>query len=490
MGRPSAGARWWHDKKNDKFFIRDVVDGKSVKFSLGFGVADEPDFKRRREAEVAKYVAQKHAGERQRIKHQDASDVFVAEVIASYIKVRIHEWEFYEYDNPPARVDELEARLRILLDFFGQMTVTQIDHETVRDFVDFLDERTYQRKLAMAQKSYEKVKKRRDWKPETDTGPRHVEKGFNPKAAIRYLDDLNSAIEVAVKRTKLLKYGTVVPTPKDYKPRTAVFTRKQVADLIKAARRKRGHAFIGKKPVKNASIWMHLARFLLIAIYTGSRKDKVWRTSFRNERDCPWVEFKGSGSSKIAIYHRIGDKEVEHAKKLAPTIPVPTRLAAHLERWKRMGLKHPCQGLEGSVGNPRTAMENLFAEVLGDDHDAVIHTLRHTAATWLVSRAELPMAAIASYLGMSVETLVRRYAKVRMIDHIRVGRSFTQSRAGSEHHSDPDSTEFHSGRFVPPVMSSDLTDTDRNKSVSNGSKRAENQNNAMNTVNGGDDAAA
>lgn len=489
MGRPSAGARWWHDKKTDKYFIRDVVDGKSVKFSLGFGESDEPNFEKRREAELAKYIAQKHAGEKQRIKHQDASDVFVAEVVANYIKVRINEWEFHDYANPPARVEELKARLRILLDFFGQMTVNQLDHEAVRDFVEFLDERTYQRELARAQLSYEKAKKRRSWKPEDDTGPAAVEKRFNPKAAIRYLDDLNSAIAAAVK-TKLLKYVTVVPTPKDYKPRSAVFTRKQVADLIRAARRKRGHAFIDKKPVKDAPIWMHLARFLLIAIYTGSRKDKVWRTSFKNERDCPWIEFRGSGSTRIAIYHRIGDKEVEHAKKLAPTIPVPARLAAHLERWKRMGLKYPCQGLEGRVGNPRTAMENLFAEVLGDDHDAVIHTLRHTAATWLVSRAELPMAAIASYLGMSVETLVRRYAKVRMIDHIRVGRSFTQSRAGSEHHSDPDSADFQSGRFVSPALQNGLTDTDRNKSDRNVSERVGNQNNAMNSVDASDDAAA
>lgn len=213
MGRPSAGARWWHDKKTDKFFIRDVVDGKSVKFSLGFGELDEPNFEKRREAELAKYIAQKHAGEKQRIKHQDASDVFVAEVIANYIKVRINEWEFHDYANPPARVEELKARLRILLDFFGQMTVNQLDHEAVRDFVEFLDERTYQRELARAQLSYEKAKKRRSWKPEDDTGPAAVEKRFNPKAAIRYLDDLNSAIAAAVK-TKLLKYVTVVPTPK------------------------------------------------------------------------------------------------------------------------------------------------------------------------------------------------------------------------------------------------------------------------------------
>ncbi|KQZ50358.1 hypothetical protein ASD54_08880 [Rhizobium sp. Root149] len=466
MGRPTEGARWWHDKKTDRFFIRDLVDGKSVKFSLGFGEADEPDFVNRREAELAKYVAQKHAGEKLRIKHQDASDVYVSEVIARYIDVRINKWEFYDYENPPRREKEFKARLNVLLDFFGDMTVMDLDHDAVADFVDFLDERTYQRELARKQSSYEKRKKRRDWCAENDTGPEPVAKKFNPKAAIRYLDDLNAAIEAAV-TTNLLKYGRVVPTPKDYKPRTAVLTRKQVADLIRAARRKRGLVFVNKQPVRNARIWEHLARFILIAVYTGSRKSKVWRISYRNEKDRPWVEFRGNNPIHNTTLHRLGEDEVEHKMKLAPSIPAPARLAAHLHRWKRMGLSYPCQGLQGTAGDPRTALENLFDEVLGEGHNVVTHTLRHTAATWLVSRAELPMAAIAAYLGMSVETLVRRYAKVRKVDLVRVGKSFTHSRAGSDQEIDVDSPAFTGGRFVSPVIADSLTDTDRNETLAN-----------------------
>ncbi len=489
MGRPSAGARVWLDEATDKYFIRDRVDGKDVKFSLGFGKG-APNFERRKEEELAKYIAQKHAGEKQRIKNQDASDVLVSEVITKYIDVRINRWELYdEYDNAPSRVGELKSRLNVLLDFFGGMSVDSIDHDAVGDFVEFLDERTYQRKLKIAERKYERAKKKRGWRPENDTGIEPVERTYNPKAAIRYLDDLNAAISISVK-TKLLKSGNVVPTPGDYKPRTAVLTRKQVADLIRAARRRRGHAFINGKPTANVAIWEHLARFILIAVYTGSRKDKVWRISYRNERDCPWIEFKGKDPAYNATFHRIGDKEVEHKKKLAPTIPVPVRLAAHMERWKRMGLKYPCQGPDGHAGAPRTGMENLFKEVLGEDHDVVIHTLRHTAATWLVSRAELPMAAIASYLGMSVETLVRRYAKVRKVDHIRVGKAISQSRAGSDHEIDADSSDFVGGRFVPSSASKGLTDTDRNKSVRNVSESAGNQNNAMKTEDGPGNAAA
>lgn len=489
MGRPSKGARTWYDEASDRWFIRDRVNGEDVKLNLRFGKKDEPEWDHRREVELAKYIAQKHAGAKQRIKNQETSDVYVSEVIAKYIDVRINRWELHEYEGPPVRQHELEARLLVLLDFFGDMTVDELDHDTVADFVDYLDELTYQRALNRAQRSYEIAKRRRKWKAEDDVGPKPVEKTFNPKASIRYLDDLNAAIAVAVK-TKLLRYGNRVPTPKDYKPRKAVLTRKQVADLIRAARRKRGHAFVNGKPVKNAPIWEHLARFLLIAVYSGSRKDKVWPISYRRSTDRPWVEFRGRDPVHNATLHRLGEDETEHRMKRAPSIPLPARLAAHMERWKRMGLDYPCQGLDGKVGDPRTALENLFDEVLGEGHNVVTHTLRHTAATWLVSRAELPMAAIAAFLGMSVETLVRRYAKVRKVDLVKVGKSFTQSRAGSDHEIDADSPEFTGGRFVAPVDPKRLTATDRNETDGNVSESAVNQNNPVKSDDEPGEAAA
>ncbi|MGO8377360.1 hypothetical protein ACC745_16775 [Rhizobium ruizarguesonis] len=493
MGRPSKGARWWHDKATDRFFIRDRINSKEEKFSLGFGKRDEPDHERRVEAELAKYIAKKHAGQKLSVKHQDASQVVVADVVAKYIEVRILKWELYdEYEGPPARVHELQARLSVLLDFFGEMTIEEIDHTTVEEFVDHLDNLTFQREVAKALSKYEKDKKRRDWKPERDTGSEPVTKGFNPKAAIRYLDDLNAAISTAAK-TKLLRYAVKVPTPRDYKPREAVLTRKQLADLIGTAWRKRGHAFINNRPVKDAYIWRHLARFLLIAIYTGSRKDKVWRVSFKNEKDRPWVEFKevrGNKGAFTATFHRLGDSEVQRKKKQAPEIPVPGRLAAHLFRWREKGLSYPCEGLDGHAGNPSGAMSNLFNEVLGEDHDVVIHTLRHTAATWLVARAELPLAAIASYLGMSVETLVRRYAKVRKVDQARVGKAFTQSRAGSEYEGEHDGSDLRSGRFVPPKASKALTETDRNETDGSVSESVGNQKNVMKSEDVADEMAA
>ncbi|MFN3319397.1 MAG: hypothetical protein ACK43M_11665 [Allorhizobium sp.] len=421
MARKYTGARVWLDEKQDRFFIRDTVDGQTVKINLYFGKAD-PDHVAKKDAALAQYIMEKQAGSRQRLKNQETSSTLVADVITKYIDVRINNPTLYNYKAPPARVEELQDRLYILNEFFGATPLSDLSYEKVAGFVAFLDERTYQRKLKIAAAKYEKLKLRRSWTPENDTGPEEVKKVSNPKAAIRYIDDLNAAIAVAHKHN-MVKNPIKVPSPADYERREFVLTRSQVAALIHAARRKRGLAFIDNKPVREAQIWMHLARFILIAIYSGSRKDKVFRVGYKRVPNGPWVDLRADG----AILHRLGSKDTKYLTKVANTIPLPDRLAAHLRRWQKMGLRYPCQDLEGKCGDPSGALENLFNEVLGEDNEAVVHTFRHTAATWLVASSKLPLSAIAVYLGMSIETLVRRYAKVRDEELKKVALVLTQS---------------------------------------------------------------
>lgn len=421
MARKYTGARVWHDAKQDRFFIRDTVNGKTVKINLYFGESD-PDHIAKKSAALAQYIMEKQAGSRQDLTNQETSSIFVADVIAKYKDVRIENPTLFNYKAPPARVEELLDRLDILNDFFGATPLSELTFQKVAKFVEFLDERTYQRKLKIAEGKYEKLKRRRSWKPENDTGPEKVVKVSNPKAAIRYIDDLNAAISVSHKHN-LIKHPVKVASPADYDRREFVLTRSQVAALIHTARRKRGLVFIDKKPVRNAPIWMHLARFILIAIYTGSRKDKVFRISFQRVANGPWVSLRDGGG----ILHRLGSKDTKYRTKAATTIPLPGRLVAHMTRWQKMGLRYPCQDLEGKCGDPSGALENLFNEVLGEGHEAVVHTFRHTAATWLVTSSKLTLSAIAVYLGMSIETLVRRYAKVRDEELRKVALVLTQS---------------------------------------------------------------
>jgi integrase len=90
-------------------------------------------------------------------------------------------------------------------------------------------------------------------------------------------------------------------------------------------------------------------------------------------------------------------------------MPIPPRLLAHLRRWKaRKLIAHQFVEFNGGgVASVKTAFAR--AVTLADlGPGASPHTLRHTAATWLMQNGTDPWQA-AGYLGMSVETLLRVY---------------------------------------------------------------------------------
>ena len=74
-------------------------------------------------------------------------------------------------------------------------------------------------------------------------------------------------------------------------------------------------------------------------------------------------------------------------------------------------------------GKPIASVKTAFSRAvklagLSSDRGKIIpHTLRHTAATWLMQRG-VPVWEAAGYLGMSVETLVRVYGH-HSPDHLR-----------------------------------------------------------------------
>ena len=93
-------------------------------------------------------------------------------------------------------------------------------------------------------------------------------------------------------------------------------------------------------------------------------------------------------------------------KKLATPVPLPPRLLAHLRRWKRMGQRFVVEWDR----RPVKRVSKAFAAVVGDLElkDVMPHTLRHTAATWLMQAGTDPWVA-AGFLGMSVQTLLDNY---------------------------------------------------------------------------------
>ncbi len=165
MGRPAKGVRHWYDKQQKRYFIR---DGK-LKISLGFGREAENHLERA-DLEVARYIAERQAGDQQKLKNQEAAAVIVADVISLYMEQRFENWQLH-FDAPPSRPNEALARLAVVLDFFGEMTVDQIDDDTVQNFIRYLDDLAYKREVEKAAAAYAKLKKRRNYKPKMISEP-------------------------------------------------------------------------------------------------------------------------------------------------------------------------------------------------------------------------------------------------------------------------------------------------------------------------------
>ncbi len=170
-------------------------------------------------------------------------------------------------------------------------------------------------------------------------------------------------------RTSLIK----VWTPADPAGRERWGTRQEVAALIRAAWRKKNS--FGKPCMR------HVARFILVGVYTGTRSATITSTALQREAGRPYID------TEIGVYHRRPEGDIETNKR-RPSVPLPPGLMAHVRRWKRMGLRYVTE----RNGHPVSKIDPLFRE-LGEDtgiEDFTPHTLRHTCATWLMQSGRDP----------------------------------------------------------------------------------------------------
>lgn len=143
----------------------------------------------------------------------------------------------------------------------------------------------------------------------------------------------------------------------------------------------------------------HLARFILIAIYTGTRKDAILRLGFMRNTVGGWVD------TERGVIYRRGDAEVETKKRRKP-MKLVRRLAAHCRRWKRMGAVWAVEFEGQRVGDIKHAFEG--ARDRAGLPDVTPHTLKHTAITWAMQKG-LRIEDAADYFDTSAETIRRVY---------------------------------------------------------------------------------
>jgi integrase len=153
-----------------------------------------------------------------------------------------------------------------------------------------------------------------------------------------------------------------------------------------------------KRPLRHA-------RFTLIGLYTGTRAGAIATAS-------PYrAEGKSFVDLETGIFNRRAVGKRATTKRQTP-VPLPNRLLAHLRRWSRLGIAKS-HFVEWN-GKPVASVKTGFASavrIAGLDvvnGNVTPHTLRHTAATWLMQRGA-PMWQAAGFLGMSEKTLRDTY---------------------------------------------------------------------------------
>ncbi|WP_235940622.1 tyrosine-type recombinase/integrase [Bradyrhizobium hipponense] len=198
-----------------------------------------------------------------------------------------------------------------------------------------------------------------------------------------------------------------VSLPEKGSPRDKWLTRGDAAKLIWTCWRYREMQKKSRRPMDmkiptSKHPLRHLARFILLGIYSGSRAGAIAAAS----------PIPAIGRSYVDLergrYYRLKQGSAKTNKR-QPTVPIPFRLLAHLRRWHRIDpeAKHFVE----YNGRPVTSVKTAFrsaARLAGLAPGISPHTLRHTAATWLMQRGADPWQA-AGYLGMSLEVLLNTY---------------------------------------------------------------------------------
>lgn len=196
-----------------------------------------------------------------------------------------------------------------------------------------------------------------------------------------------------------------VRLPPQAEPRERHLTRREAARLLWGAlgwdaKGRRHHARINR----------HLARFILLGLYTGTRHNAILKLQ--------WLPNTAGGRVDLdaGILHRRPAGIVESGKR-RPSIPLPPRLMPHLRRWRRLTVQYVIEWQGHPIRSQERRAWRRARELAKLDTGVTPHTLRHTCATWLL-QAGVSIYDVAGVLGCG-EDVVRRTYGHHAQDHLR-----------------------------------------------------------------------
>lgn len=170
-----------------------------------------------------------------------------------------------------------------------------------------------------------------------------------------------------------------VSLPKPGSRRERVLERSEVARMLWACRRLSRQGHRAAKGAVQHTDYSHVARFILIGLYTGTRHDAIVRLRWLRSSSNGYVDLKRG------VLFRRGDAEAETTKR-RPSVAIPHSLLRHLEYWERREV----QGVRPTVvishkGQSVTKMRrawNTIRDAAGLGKEVTPHNLRHTCVSW------------------------------------------------------------------------------------------------------------
>lgn len=240
-----------------------------------------------------------------------------------------------------------------------------------------------------------------------------------PGGARRDLQDLQAAVTLHHKSGRHREVVKLL-LPERGSPRDRWLTRSELARLLWVCWRKREvqkwktGKRAGQEVVTDKRPLRHIARFILIGYYTGTRAGAIATASPIRAEGRSYVDLE------TGVFHRLADGK-KATKKRQPPVRLPARLLAHMRRWriKTHFIEWNGKPVQSVKTGFRTAVKEAGLE--GKVHP---HTLRHTSATWMMQNG-VDVAEIAGYLGMTVKMLNDVYGHHHPDFQHGVGDSFS-----------------------------------------------------------------
>ena len=221
-----------------------------------------------------------------------------------------------------------------------------------------------------------------------------AERGSSP-AARRELEDLRAAINYH-RKEGLCSQIVSVWLPEKSPARDRWLTRAEAARLVWSAwrHRDRQNFRAGDRRTRK-----HLARFILVGLYTGTRAGAICGASFERRKGFGFVDLE-----RGVFYRRPAG--ARDTKKRRTPVRLPDPLLDHMRRWRANGQTFVVEWNGKPVAKVSGAFRRAAREI--GLEDVTPHTLRHTAATWGMQRGA-DVWQLAGYLGMTLETLTGTY---------------------------------------------------------------------------------